>query len=253
MSKKVRLDASEIEALAKEFAESLTKSKGVDGKITFSKTLESTERKADLYFDEMAWLKMSSLVQSYDKEVAWHGVCERGADPGVYIVTDVLVYPQVVTGSTVEMDETEYAKWLVENGEDERFYNIHMQGHSHVNMATNPSGTDLAHQSEIVSQLGDEDFYIFVIWNKKGDRNIKIYDLEENVLYENGDVSVHVLDGEYNLQAFIEDAKDLVEIYESPKPAVQAPQPKKEFESCKGSGKKHKPQWGDYYGGYGWY
>ena len=39
-------------------------------------------------------------------------------------------------------------------------------GHSHVNMGTSPSSVDLNHQEEILRMLGDNDFYIFMIWNK---------------------------------------------------------------------------------------
>jgi hypothetical protein len=53
-------------------------------------------------------------------------------------------------------------------------------------------------------------FYIFMVWNKKMDSHTKVYDLQKNVLYEDGDVEVKLLDTGIGLSAFIESAKDMV-------------------------------------------
>ena len=42
-----------------------------------------------------------------------------------------------------------------------------MHGHSHVNMGTSPSATDTKLQEDHLAQLQDNDFYIFLIVNKK--------------------------------------------------------------------------------------
>ena len=122
----------------------------------------------------------------------------------------ILVYPQEVTASTVEMDTEKYATWLMENIEDERFNAIRMQGHSHVRMGPTPSSVDLNHQEEILQMLGDNDFYIFMIWNKSFASNIKVYDMKENTLFENSDVSVKILDEVGDLNEFLADAKAMV-------------------------------------------
>ena len=83
--------------------------------------------------------------------------------------------------------------WLM-NHEDDVFNNIRMQGHSHVNMGVTPSGVDNSLYERILEQLDDEMFYIFLIYNKKGDKTFKIYDLAKNILFETGDVTVKVLD-----------------------------------------------------------
>lgn len=118
------------------------------------------EQKATVFFTPDAWAKMVTLLREFDKEVAWHGVARRGEneEANEYIISDILVYPQTVSGASVEMDTEEYAKWIMDNAEDDRFNNIHMQGHSHVNMAPNPSSVDLNHQEEILNMLGRRRF-----------------------------------------------------------------------------------------------
>lgn len=206
MSKVIKLTQEHIQECAKEFEEKLKNGKFPDGRISFTKTLGTISRKATLYFTEMAWLKMQTLIKEFEKEVAWHGVAKRGDDPkkDEYYITDILVYPQEVSGASVEMDVSEYDKWIRDNYDDNRFFHIAMQGHSHVNMGTSPSSVDLAHQEVILNQLTDNMFYIFVIWNKQGDKNIKIYDLAKNVLFETADVDVKIIND------FLGEAKRMV-------------------------------------------
>lgn len=212
MSKIIKLTPEHIKECMTEFEKDLTTSKWADGKINFSKTIGTISRKAKIFFTEEAWMKMQTLVREFEKEVAWHGVAFRGEDDekDEYIIKDILVYPQKVTGASVEMDTEEYAKWIEENFEDERFFNIRMQGHSHVNMGVTPSSVDLTHQEAILDQLSDKMFYIFMIWNKKGDKNIKIYDLAKNILFETTDIEVEVLDDGYGLDSFVKEAKGQV-------------------------------------------
>ena len=212
MSKIIRLTPEDIAQYTKEFTESLISTKCPDGKISYSKILGAFNRKAKIFFSDLAWIKMTSLVREFANEVAWHGVATRGSDEtkDEYYITDILVYPQEVSDATVDMDTTKYANWLMENAEDERFYSIAMQGHSHVNMGVTPSGTDLKHQGDILDQLTDDMFYIFMIYNKKGEKNIKIYDLKKNVLFETSDIEVGIIDGVYGLDSFIKDAKKMV-------------------------------------------
>lgn len=212
MSKYIKLTPEHIKDCIREFEKDLASSKWADGKVSFSKTLGTISRKAKISFTEMAWMKMTSLVREFDKEVAWHGVAFRGNDDtkDEYIIKDILVYPQKVTGASVEMDTEEYAKWIESNIDDERFFDIRMQGHSHVNMQVSPSSVDLTHQEAILEQLSDKLFYIFMIWNKRGEHNIKIYDLAKNILFENTDIEIELLDDGYGIKSFIADAKEQV-------------------------------------------
>ncbi len=220
MSRLIKMTPEYMEECRSDFEKALQLAKLSDGKLNFTKTFSSGDRKAKIFFTPPAWAKMVILINEFDKEVAWHGVAHRlGEAEGEetptgpeceYIITDILVYPQEVSASTVEMDTEKYATWLMENIEDERFNAIRMQGHSHVRMAPTPSSVDLNHQEEILQMLGDNDFYIFMIWNKSFASNIKVYDMKENTLFENSDVTVKILDEVGDLKEFLTTAKAMV-------------------------------------------
>lgn len=210
MSKIIRLTQEHLQEIYKEFSEQIQSAKLTDGKISYTKSLGTIDRKATLIFTELAWVKMQTLVREFDKEVAWHGIAKRGDDPekDEYIVSDIMVYPQEVTASTVNTDQEKYTEWLYKF-DDDTFNNIRFQGHSHVNMSTSPSGVDITHQTEILSMLSNDMFYIFVIWNKKGDKTIKIYDMQKNVLFETSDVTVKIgIDND--MDEFLKEAKGMV-------------------------------------------
>ena len=212
MSKVIKLTTEQLQECRRDFDTALTTMKLTDGKISFIKTITCPNEKATVYFDPLAWRKMQTLVKEFDKEVAWHGVAYRGDDEtkNEYYITDILVYPQKVTGATVNTDQEKYEMWLMQH-DDETFNNIRMQGHSHVNMGVTPSGVDETHQAKILEQLEDDMFYIFLIWNKRGDKTVKIYDLKKNILFETLDVTVEILDDGSGIDEFLSDAKKMVE------------------------------------------
>lgn len=212
MSKIIKLTQEHLEEIRREFEATISGAKIADGKISFTKTFNYINRKAVVYFTELAWTKMQTLIREFDKEVAWHGVASRGEDESKdeYYITDILVYPQEVTGVTVNTNQEKYEMWLMAQ-EDDIFNNIRMQGHSHVNMGTSPSSVDITHQEKILTQLEDDMFYIFMIWNKRGEKTIKIYDLAKNVLFDGNDVSVEVKNDSSGMTAFLENAKKMVQ------------------------------------------
>jgi len=149
------------------------------------------EEKAVIKMEPEARKKLLALVDRCDKEIGWHGTIERDPeDPKVFIIKDIFVFPQEVTGATVDPDAKAYTEWLYNmNGDgitDEQFEHLRFHGHSHVNMAVFPSGTDTTFQKNILENC--EDFYVFSIHNKKGDVWANIFDVENNVIYENNDI-----------------------------------------------------------------
>lgn len=211
MSKIIKMTSQNLDEIRKDFEEALKGLKLSDGRINFTKTFGTIQRKATLYFTELAYLKMLTLAREFDKEVAWHGIAKRCEDEeDAYIISDILVYPQEVTGATVNTDQEKYQMWLM-NNDDEVFNNIRMQGHSHVNMGTTPSSVDTNLYDQILAQLEDDMFYIFLIWNKRNEKTIKIYDLAKNVLFETADVTVKVREDDIGMERFLKDAKEMVQ------------------------------------------
>ena len=196
-----------------EFDAIMAKNKFSDGKLSFSKSFGTVSRKAHIYFTEIAWMKTTALLREFSKEVAWHATAYRiPGDKDEYLIKDILVYPQTVTSATVDMDVEKYTQWIMEGvmAGDERFDQIRCQMHSHVNMGVFASPTDVQHQEEILEQLGEEDFYIFMIWNKSLKVYMRIFDMQKNVLFESDDCEWAVLDDTIGLSKFIEDAKKIV-------------------------------------------
>lgn len=194
MSKLIKVTQEYIDEVRKDFEEVLKSGKFSDGKVTFTKTIGTVNRKAKVFFTPDAWRKMQALISDFDKEVAWHGIAHRGEDASKdeYYITDILVYPQEVTGATVNTDQEKYEMWLMSH-DDDVFNNIRMQGHSHVNMGVTPSGVDTSLYDRIIEQLDNEMFYIFMIWNKKKDKTVRIYDIKKNILFDTTDVTVETL------------------------------------------------------------
>lgn len=196
MSRKMKIDGGFIEAAKAAFAAALEKTSKdakFDGKVKFDFDFAKVEEKAILYFTETAWMKMQYLIAVFGSECAWHGVVERhGEDKSEFIVKDILVYPQQVTGATVTTDQKEYEDWM-KALDDDTFNALKFHGHSHVNMGVTPSSVDNEHQRGIVSQLNDSQFYIFGIFNKSGNRWLKIFDMKRNIAFEKDDIEVKIL------------------------------------------------------------
>lgn len=198
-----------------------------DGVIEFKKSFIIKDRKAELDFTPKAWVKMNLLLDGFDGEVGWYGVASRlgEEEDDAYLIEDIVVYPQTVTSATVDMCEPEeMAKWRMDNIDDERLDRLYCHGHSHVRMSTTPSGVDLNHQKEILADMADEGFYIFMIWNKRLERNLRIYDLKKNVQFENADISVGFYDADDDLADFIDGAHEIAKqhVYKTPTSAPKA-------------------------------
>lgn len=160
--------------------------------------------KAKVIINLEAWLKIQALVAECDKEVAWHGLVTKNKN--VYTIEDIVVFPQTVTGCTVTSDETAYSLWLAQQP-DEIFKKIRFHGHSHVNMGVSPSNVDTSYQEDILINLND--FYIFGIFNKKDDNWMTIFDVEDNVVYEDTDIEL-VTPDVYTIQWAKEAIKEFV-------------------------------------------
>lgn len=204
-----------------QFLETLNNQRSSTSAINFSFDLKNTaeEGKVIVNFTTTAWLKMWALVTTERGEIGWHGIVEK-VNKGMYIIKDILMYPQYVTGTTVQTDDVGYGNWLHKELSDDEINNLRFHGHSHVNMSTSPSGVDTTWYNEILQGLGNDDFYIFGIFNKREEIFMEIYDLAENTIYEKTDITINVIleDNNY-LNNWVESAKKQ-SLKEKPKPEV---------------------------------
>lgn len=247
MAKPIKLTAALIEQMMKEFEAKLNQLKVSDGEVKYSRSItykKDAIAKAKVLFEPVAYAKMLSLLMGYSTEVGWHGTVNR-QDDNTFVITDIFVYPQTVDGVNVNTDQEEYQKWLMEF-DDEKYNFLRMQGHSHVNMSVHPSTTDTTCWESILKQIDDGDYYIFMIWNKRLEHTIKVYDLKLNVLYEDADIEVGIAGDDTDLNAFMKEAAEMVEVT---KPAYkggsvagfQSPTTTTNTKSKKGKGKTAAP------------
>ena len=184
----IRLTNKQISEMCAEFRRQLKETKSRSGKIDLSYPLTSIKNgeKAEIVFTPVADKKLTALVDLCSKEIGWHGTVVRDPEKANrFIIEDIFVFPQTVTATTVTPDETDYALWLA-GLDDDTFNKLRFHGHSHVRMACTPSGVDTEYQDNILANL--KDFYIFGIFNKNSSNWMLIYDIENNILYEDKDI-----------------------------------------------------------------
>ena len=169
---------------------------------------EVAKEKVIIRYTQEAFLRMQALVNFFDSEVAWYGLCERLSER-VFRIYDVKVCKQTVTGAKVDTTDEDTAAFF-ESLTDDEANHMHFQAHSHVKMTTGASGVDLQNQHDVIHNMGKTGYYIFQIWNKNNDINTYLYDLDNNVFYDRKDVCLEIEDSLGALDDFLVSVADLV-------------------------------------------
>ena len=115
-----------------------------------------------------AFLKFRAYIMGIDYEISGFGKVEKL--DGNLVVTDVKIFPQVVTAAHTEMDAKSLAKFwdsLTVAGEDIGKWKLWW--HSHVNMWASFSGTDDNTIAEFDSEMPEENWMLSMVTNKKGE------------------------------------------------------------------------------------
>ena len=217
MSRKIKLTDEDIDVLLEQFKKDLTNTRFDSKTVTLTADTELKEtQKVKLKFTPEAFCKMRTLITNCEKEIAWHGVVET-PEENIYVISDILVYPQEVSGATVTSNDERYPMWLMQLPE-ETFNKLRFQGHSHVNFGATPSSTDLNLYNNMLQTLQEDDFYIFFIMNKKSDVWAQIYNLKENIVYETKDIDIEIsFNNQSSMEWYGAQCRDMIV---EPKPAV---------------------------------
>lgn len=217
----IKLTQENLDKALESFLGYIDNQRFVTGKVnfqmSFSEIMKDTGPRPSLLFTPEAYLKMTTLVKDYSTEIGWHGIVNRIPTKNIYVITDILVYPQTVAGATVTTDQVEYQNWLMGQS-DEVFPRIRFQGHSHVGMPTGPSGVDINFYDGILQGLKENDFYIFAILNKRDENTYMIYDYSRNIIYDNADIDVGIITR--NGKSFNTWMKEAAELVKKHEPAV---------------------------------
>lgn len=238
---------AEIELLkkfAEQFKKELDSFKFNMNESKFSMSLDMSQpakEKVTILFTPTVYLKMQGLVEYYDTEVGWYGMVEKISDK-LYRVYDVKVCKQYVNGGKVDTEDEDTLEFF-NSLTDEEAEHMHFQAHSHVKMSTIASGIDLQNQADVIRNMGASGFYIFQIWNKHGDINTYLYDLDNNVFYDKKDVIIEIEDDDMTISDWVADTEMLVK---EKKTTVYYPS----LTQAKGSGKRKESSYlPDYWDG----
>ena len=149
-----------------------------------------------------AYIKMLELVNQSEVECSWHGLVEKLDD--LYVIYDVLVFPQINSPTSTTTDEKEFAEWQTKLIMDMDFpiQNLRMHGHSHVNMNVFSSGVDDKYQKDLITKVDDGDYYIFFIMNKKMELCMFLYDFEQQIMFDKNDITLKITCGTEDIRAW---------------------------------------------------
>ncbi len=153
-----------------------------------------------VWYSNKAWLKIKRVVGMCPEEVGWLGTVDR-VDGG-YIVTDIFVPKQVVTGTECDIEAEDLAQLVHDLDYPE---NLFYWGHSHVNMGVSPSVQD---ENQTGEYLEHNDVFIRGIYNKRGDSKVDVFDTVQGMQYlvcPNG-VRIEPLSSE-EMEAFVTGVK----------------------------------------------
>lgn len=138
-----------------------------------------------VYITTEAIVNMQLYVQGCADEIGWLGTAYKiGKD---IHIEKVYLFEQQVHATTTEITPDGLAAFgeaiLTNPDVDgmEVWNNLKMWGHSHVNMACNPSGQDDA-QMVTFAQSG-HDWFIRLIANKRGEMRVDLYDYNSGLAY----------------------------------------------------------------------
>ena len=172
-----------------------------EAKITLAK-------KPMVLFSSDAILKMKLYTKEVNDEVGWLGTVNKIGNN--YYVSDVFLFEQDVHGTTTEITPeglTTFAEEILQEEDGvEKWNNMKLWGHSHVNMGVFASSQD---DKQIKELKANTDFFIRVIMNKKDE--IKIDIVDDDVIVENADFAEINNQDVTNLLKLIEEAKAQIE------------------------------------------
>lgn len=139
-------------------------------------------RTPDVMYTTEAWQTIRYIVAQCSAEVGWLGLVEYYEAENVYLITDIFVPPQEVTGATTEIESdamAELANQLLDQNIDTG--KLYYWGHSHVNMGVSPSTQD---ERQLDEYLEHCPVFIRGIYNKKGDAKVDVFNTAESVVFQ---------------------------------------------------------------------
>ena len=140
------------------------------------------DKKPTILMDVDTYSRIQKIIELSPEEVSWFSYVENAGD-NIFKIKDAYIIPQKVTGSETEMTTEGLSEFMTKTIKEKgmQYYkNIRCWGHSHVNMSVSPSGQDVKQ----ISEFNNGEFYIMLIFNKKGDIYSEIRDFKNGLRYK---------------------------------------------------------------------
>lgn len=157
-----------------------------------------------------AYAMSMAYVDGCKKEIGW--LCHVSEIEEEYVIDDCFLPEQEVAGATCEFTEAGTANVMTEviQAKGIEYYNqIKCWAHSHVDMAARPSGQD----KQQILKWKENDYFIMLITNKKGEFYAEFYDFKNKVAFNNLSVELYHPDQKsYNKKAADEIKKKVSDI-----------------------------------------
>lgn len=194
---RIRLTGEERQTILEHLKDSILAAKTRqdlgDLKLILEPIKENKIKKPIFFIKPSVKEKMKALVQTCDTEVQWHGLIKHDPKTNTFLLYDLILFPQEVSYASCTTDQDEYTKWQLDRIKDPDFplKNLRFHGHSHVNMSVFSSDIDNKYQKDLTTNI--DDYYVFMILNKKGEIYITIYDFIQNIKFETKDIQIETL------------------------------------------------------------
>ena len=147
--------------------------------------MKDESKKPIIIFTSKAYAELVSMHKTnYSKSLEFMYIGEVLKNENNYIIKHFNIVPQCKnSGAYCETDDDKYAIWLQQTYDVKDRDKIRLHGHSHVNMATSPSGTDDSNVLNMMSFV--DDYFIQLISNNKLVTTINLYDKQSMLIYKN--------------------------------------------------------------------
>lgn len=132
-----------------------------------------------------AYQTINYLIQASSLEIGWVGLVEKNKHTNDYLIYDIIVPEQEVSGAETDITPETLAFVIAQLiSEDKNPDHLRYWGHSHVDMAPYPSNQDEEEFQEWLDPAQISDFVIRGIYNKQGHCKVDVADIADNRLYQ---------------------------------------------------------------------
>ena len=164
-------------------------------RITPFRRKKDESKTPQIILDKQAYQRLYNFMTLKNVEIMLLGIVKHDAETNIYLIEDFLPPPQTDNSSVfVTTADAEYAEWLQQMTREQR-QALKCHFHTHPNMGTTPSGTDVTTINEKVENI--DDFYIRMIGNTSGEFHIDLFLPQQQVKYE--EMKAFVLTEDFNI------------------------------------------------------